>query len=102
MPRLPTTHIRSALLEIGPSYSYKSKLILKSRFKDLLPTAYQLLSWVLFSLVLKLRFKFSYFHHEQGTAAVEASSSGKTWRTELTVCLHPQLDWEVPLASLEV
>lgn len=102
LPRLCTSPIRSALLEIGPSYSYKSKLILNSMFRDLSPTAYQLLSWVLFSLVLKISFQFSYFHHEQGTAALEASGSGKMWRTELTVCFHPQFEWEVPVASQAV
>lgn len=68
--------IRAALLEIGPSYSHECRLILTSRFTDLsATTCHQPVSWVLFSLILKMSLQLSYF------------CSNKVlhqWRTELT------------------
>ena len=74
-PRLRTSSVRPALLEIGPSYSHECRLIRKTRFTDLSATTYHPLSWVLFSLILKMSLQLSYFC---------SNKILHQWRTELT------------------
>jgi len=92
-PRLRTSSIRSALLELGPSYPYECKLILKSRSTDF-STTYQGLSWALFSLILKMILQLSYFRsnkvlHQRRTELTESRIYGAT--TCLNIYFHAQL-----------
>lgn len=74
-PSLCMSSIRPALLGMGTLYPHECKLIFKSRFTDLSAATYQALSWVLFSLILKMSLQLSYFC---------SNTVLHQWTTELT------------------
>lgn len=98
-PRLYLSSIRPAFLEVGPSYTPEQRLILKSRFTDLI---YQPPSCVFVSLSLKMNFQLQFW----GIAPMENwvnTGTGLWYNSQhLNICLHPGAGCGVLVSSKAV